>query len=635
MKTTFDNERQFAQKLSNIFLKLNSVKVKQSNNLAWAEVKNKELGFNFPKIFKGMDIFKEMMTFKGLLFHEIHHLKHTVNSKQYRYLPMRIKRLVQVLEDGRIETLGVLKYEKLADYFIFSVNNVLLEEKEAILNNHNNEIVNIYLLCYGRKIFWLDMKLLEKMREIMVTIYGHDIVSKVEQLIDEYQFEVSSNKRIKIAETIYQLLATAKANPDYNDGKGNNTQLDTGRGDPKTMSMDLKQLGDLLKKAKVVSIQIRKDLKDKTKDTKDQSQARLDSMAKAKEDIDNLKVKLDKTRDQMRSSKTDKTYEKKLKETNDIINEIEIKQDDVGSGAGFSPEGSMNLQLELGDMIDNKDDEQDELVDKNEQDLLQDLKSSGHSLDNVYADSSFDVTEDMELQSRELEKALKKLNTEMVKGYVGKQKSGRLNIKSFLNRKDRTDFRIFKKYMPDKIRETKILLNIYLDGSGSMNGEERWGKALKSMWVINDALNKDQNKVLAYQFSGGFEKFKDYDKPLTIPKMMGGGTYPSGAIKDSIPKIEKYKRTHSYSNVIDIIITDGEFDVGGKSDKQIGILNKLGHETILINISDEGRYVYRGTTSSHGAKHFIKLKYFEELVPELLTIFTKVKKALIKKVKVM
>lgn len=634
MKTTFDNERQFAQKLSNIFLKLKSVRVINDRNLAWANIKTKELGFNFLKIFKGIDLFKEMMTFKGLLFHEIHHLKHTVNSKQFRYLPMSIKRLIQVLEDGRIETLGVLKYEKLADYFIFSVNNVLLKEKEAILNNHNNEIVNAYLLCYGRKIFWLDMKLLEKMREIMITIYGKDIVSKVEQLIDEYQFEVSSNKRIKIAETIYQLLATAKANPDYNDGKGNNTQLDSGRADPKTMSMDLKQLGDLLKKAKTVSIQIRKDLKDKTKDTKDQSQERMDAMDKAKEDIDNLKSKLEKKTDQMRNSKTDKTYEKRLKEVNNLKDEIDIKQTDVGSGAGFSPEGSMNLQLQLSDMIDKKEDEQDELVDKNEEDLLHDLKSSGHSLDNVYADSSFDVTNDMELKSRELEKALKKLNTEMIKGYVGKQKSGRLNIKSFLNRKDRTDFRIFKKYMPDKIRETKILLNIYVDGSGSMRGEERWGKALKSMWVINDALNKDQNKVMAYQFSSNFEKFKDYDKPLTIPNMIGGGTYPASAIKDSIPKIEKYKRTHGYSNVIDIIITDGEFKVGAESDKQIEILNKLGHETILINISD-GRYGYRGTTSSHGAKHFIKLKYFEELVPELMTIFTKVKKALIKKAKVM
>ena len=159
-------------------------------------------------------------------------------------------------------------------------------------------------------------------------------------------------------------------------------------------------------------------------------------------------------------------------------------------------------------------------------------------------------------------------------------------------------------------------------------------KALKSMWIINDVLNKDQNKVMAYQFSTKYVRFKDYNKLLTIPRMIGGGTYPAGAIKDSILIIEKYKKTHGFANVIDIIITDGQFGVGGDSDKQIETLNKLGHETILINICNYG-YSYGGRSSNHGAKHFIRLNNFDELVPELMTIFTKVKKTLIKKAKVM
>ena len=116
MKISFDGERQFAQKLSNIFLGQKSVKVDRSwNPIACVNVKTKNMYFDFPRIFKDKDPLKEMMTFKGLLFHEIHHLKHTVNSKEYRFLPSNLQKLVQVLEDGRIETLAVLRYEKLAE----------------------------------------------------------------------------------------------------------------------------------------------------------------------------------------------------------------------------------------------------------------------------------------------------------------------------------------------------------------------------------------------------------------------------------------------------------------------------------------------------------------------------------------
>lgn len=636
MTTNFDNHRQFAQKLSNVFLQKTGIKVSYGRyNIAYVNVRKREISFDFPKIFSDDldNLFNEMMTFKGLLFHEIHHIKHTVNSKRYQSMGHKVQQLVQILEDGRIETLGVLRYQKLVDYFIYSVNNVLLKHKDQILKTPDTTIINDYILMYGRKLFWQDKEIIKKVREMCVLHFGHEITKKIEDYVDAYIFETKSEKRLDIAQEIYNLLLDNNIEQDFSDFKGTSSVLMTGRNDPKTMSKDMKEIEDMLPRAEQKNKEIGEQIQEETKDAKDGSGQIREEKEQIKKEVKDLRDKRDKAYDKRSEAKTDKTWEKWDDKADKLQKEVYEKERELRKS--FSPDGAEELAEELADMIESKQDEQDDLIEKNENDLVQDLKSVGHSLDGVFSDSSFMANPDMQMKSKQLEKSLKKLNTEMRKGYVKHQKTGKINARSFINRKNLADTKIFNKYLPDQIKKTKILCNIFIDGSGSMNGQDRWGKALKSLWVINEALNRDQNKILVYQFSSNYQRTKVYDKPLSIPRMLGGGTNPAPAIKDAIPLIEKYKAINGYTNVVDIIITDGDFDYGSQSDAQIMNLNKLGHETILINI--EGYRYYRSGTGTddrkkHKAKHYIELNDFDELVPRLTTIFTKIKKSLVRSV---
>ena len=170
MTRTYDGERLFAQRLSNAFLQKGNVSVKSVNDyIAYCHVRNKDIFFSFDQIFKSKEFktYKEFMTFKGLLFHEIMHLKFTKNPNYFKAKmnePL-FNQLAQSLEDGRIETLGIQDYEKLADYFNYSVNNVLLEDKEKMLQNKDNFLINAYILCYGRKLYFQNLDFLKELRE--------------------------------------------------------------------------------------------------------------------------------------------------------------------------------------------------------------------------------------------------------------------------------------------------------------------------------------------------------------------------------------------------------------------------------------------------------------------------------------
>ena len=644
MATNFDNHRQFAQKLSNVFLRKTGIRVSQGGyNIAYVNVRKREISFDFPKIFKSddvYDLFDEMMTFKGLLFHEIHHIKHTVNSKRYQSMGGVVQQLVQILEDGRIETLAVLRYNKLVDYFIYAINNILLKEKDRLLNGKGAGVINSYILMYGRKLFWQDKEIIKKVRELCVLNYGHKVVKQIEGLMDKYIYEPKSEIRLDIAEKIYEIIRDNEPKPEdmqFDDFKGTRSVLMTGRKDPKTMPEGMKEIEDDLKRAEKKNKEIASEIQESTKDAKDGSSQRQEMVEEDLKDLEKARANEDKLADKRSNAKTDKTWEKYDKKLDEARKERYDKQREIGHKS-YSPDGAEELKEELADMIDQKEEENEQIVEKNEQDLMQDLKSVGHSLDNVYSDSSFMPDTDMQMSAKQLEKSLKKLNTEMMKGYVKHQKTGKINARSFINRKNLADTKIFNKYIPDKIKKTKILCNIFIDGSGSMQGTDRWGQAVKSLWIINEALNRDQNKILVYQFSSNFELTKNYDKPLSIPRMLGGGTRPAPAIKDAIPRIEKYKAVNGYTNVVDIIITDGDFDYGGSSDKQISNLNRLGHETILINVGwYSGGYYNRSseevdTRKRHKAKHYIELNNFSELVPRLTKIFVKIKKSLVRNV---
>jgi hypothetical protein len=299
----------------------------------------------------------------------------------------------------------------------------------------------------------------------------------------------------------------------------------------------------------------------------------------------------------------------KIKDLEHELEEIKSGNDSLGS----------NLQNAVHSL---KEDNQ-RLIEENVRDLVSDAKELGIDLE-MSSDNTIEVTEDMHHQARQLELGLQKLINDLKAGYQRGHKSGKLNIRSFVNRKSPDDIKVFNKFVPDRLAETKILFNFFVDGSGSMMGHN-WDMAIRTCWIINEALNKDNNKVMCYQFGNkNFMKFKDYDEILKMPKFIEStSTEPSFAINHAIPHIQAYQREHDFKTVVDIILTDGGFD--NCEDSTFQKLNMMGHETIILNVKFF-------TSETHKAKHSIYVDKFEHLTPAMVQIFGRIKKGLVSKV---
>lgn len=611
---SYENEQEYAEKLANIILKQKNVTVKSGfQNIAYCKLKTKEIFFNFNKIFgtKG-NVFKQMMIFNGLAFHEMMHLKHTNRVKNLPTTNSYFAETMMMLEDGRIETLGVMAHEKMADFFNYAVNNVLLENKDSI--KKVEMALSMYILCYGRSIYFQDLDFLAFLRKTLIENFGKEMIEKVEGLVDKYIISITSKERVAIAFELYQLLMNKNVN--HNIMKGIYLENVIAKGsEAKGTSMDMQVLAKDMPKLDKVRNDIKEDLKDRTKDAKSKDR-KTEFETQKQEKLSELQKKKDEILSRMydNNPKTD-DERKKLSDMNDKINEerCNLNESNMNSGVGDD---------KIDDALKNIKKEQEKLVEKHEEQLKNTIRSIGHELDNVYSDSSFNETEEMINTAKDIENGMRKLSNELVKGYVPNNKSGKVNVRAFINRKSQTDFRVFSKFQPDKTKETKMLVNIFLDGSGSM--KYSFQRALNSCWILNEAMNKDKNKVMIYEFSSGFRVAKEYDKPFSVPNLLGGYTFPHYAINDAIPKIESYKRKNGYTFVVDIVITDGCFN--NTNDDCILRLNKLGHETILIGVGYSSSVTY-------GAKHVIFLNTFGELTTSLIRIFTMIKKKLVMKVR--
>ena len=626
--TLHRNERHFVQKLANVFLRTRKVRVHSIDTqdaVAFCNVVTKEMWFNFDDIFYRTiidnDKFRQMMVFKGLGFHEIMHLKFTPIERNVSISQIATK-IMGYLEDGRIETLGVMLHEKLADYFICAVDDILLKDKNAIIQNKDNWLIYAYILCYGRSIYFQDKDLLATMRSMIISIYGKEVADMIENSVNDYLPEKDVRVRIRIAESLAQFLVDKNIYPKL--GKGcpatttfiDTTNLQKDANDDK----DLKELEKDFPRLKDALGKIQKELQEKTKNVKDDKEKREASKEEQKKKIADLRQEIRDIDAKIYNEKEPLERGKLRSKSLDVQKHVLEEQ----KNSSYTPDNQKELQDKLDEQIAEKSKEQEKLTDTHKDDLTKDLMDIGQ-LSNAHSDNSFVVTDTMQMLAKRLENGLVKLNNELAKGYQDKNKSGRLNVRSLLNRKSIADARIFNRYQPDKLRLTKALVNIYLDGSGSMRGD--WQRVIGTCWIINEALNRDSNKVMIYQFSNNFELVKEYDMPLSVPKITGGNTHPELAIEHSIPIIEAYRRSKNFSFVVDIIITDGRFDDYTLGDCAIEKLNRLGHETIIIKVNDD--------PATHNAKHSMNLLNFDELVGSLTKIFIEIKKGLIAHAKVM
>lgn len=628
----------YAENTANIFLGVNSVKVDHSYNApAFVHVPTKRMFFNFARIFPDENkiTVKQMMVLNGLLFHETLHIKHTVRAKRFKNTMNHQQiNLMGCHEDGRIETLGILEYPKMADYFTFAVNEILLRDKSEI-GKDKSKLAEAYILCYGRLMYFPDMELVAQLRISMIKLYGIKMVEQLEQLIDEYIFEDSCLKRYAIVKKVYELLREKGAsvwNP-----KNSQDDILSKKDEKSRKTKQEKELEQVLKES--VS-----DKEDANKEMKDIMDDIMDSMdEKAIKEMQDLIDKIDKARSDLADKRhqageendIDKRKElwDKIDELEDEVKDLEVEIDNQIIEAQAQDEQKIQEQIE-----ENEEDNQI-LIEKNMVDLSNDIKTAQRLDGSVFSDDTFNVSSVMKQESKKLEKGLKELSTTLKSGYADRQTSGRLNVRRMFNRSNPTDMKVFTKFRPSRLAKSKMLINMFVDCSGSMRDVEydaegnrvatKWEIALDSCWVINDALNRDANKIMVYAFSTDYMQIKEYDGKLENKRPIMDLTYLAPSLVDAMPRIRGYQKANDFRNVVNIVITDGHLHDNVKSNNIFGQLEKAGHHNIMIGVG-----VTINPERYSNIHHVVNLHDFGELSGLLMKVFKTMKAKFVKEVKI-
>lgn len=604
------NEILFLSKLANTILENKDITISKTNEnvLAFCNLKKKEIFFNFNVIkYISKNQIERLILLKGLLFHEIMHLKHTTFSS--KRLSASIIHILDFLEEGRIETLGVLEYNKLIDYYVFLINNYLLTEGKKIFSNKNNLLLN-YILLYGRHHFYFSDFLVDFRKELILE-YGFDFIDLLENKIDDYISEKTDKKRIEIAEEIANLLLKKgvllnnKVYPERVIITSSNISNSETKSELDTM------MKEILNKTK----ELKKELNKKTKI----SQQEIEEYNKNKKLKEKRISELEKEKEKLlKECYDERVVSKRLKLSEKIYNiEKEIKKiGEYNQNKLTIPNTQLQNQQEL-------------IKEKINSDILFDIKNINNSNQTTPL-SNFNINENLIQKAKKLEKCFKKLNNHIKKRYVSNNLNGRINIKDYFQKMGKYGYinkpNIFYKFKEDRSKETKLLVNLFIDASGSMTNQDRWEKAINTAFVIHKALDKDKNKVLITIFSDDYHIIKDYDqKNFLKPSLLGGRTFISNALSEIFFISEKYKKQRGYKEVVNIIITDGYFDDFEQTKSELEKLEKLKHINILINVSYKGENLLN-------IKHFIYLDNFDLLADKLIDIFTKLKMNLIKKV---
>lgn len=636
-----DKEAIFAQRLANIILADSRIKVRNHNHiLACCDLKTKRMLFNFDKIFLSGDKasfsqkVQELMTFKGLAFHEIMHLRFTAKCKTIDMTKFE-RCIISALEEGRIETLGIYLYNKIADYFTYSANNVLLKDAKELFDTNGNQIIQSYLWCYGRKIYFPHMELIAQMRKVIIETYSVATADKLEEASDEYLLARTFKERRAIAIKLAKYLEDRNQMPnDFGESNLSDENIaDTSSDSEVGEGADMDELVDI-DSLKIIISKKNQKIRDMAKGAKSNQKKRDEFNAKKSENIDKLVKDRNKLLEKMyneQNAEKEKEIRGKLNTVNRQLNEANQSQMQPSRGAGKGINDLINEALKR------IKDEQEELVEKNTADISQDMRSIDMDYRKLNADRSFNVTESMTSASKSLERALKILSNDLVSGYQNHNKAGRLNVKSYINRKNVADVSVFNKWLPSRIQNTRLLVNIFVDGSGSMGycmndmyeggkAVTNWVKAVRTCWVINDALSKDNNKVMIYQFDSEYAVMKKYDEPFIVSSMLGGGTNPEGAMGNALPIIKNYARANKFRNVINVVITDGDFDSRFSVKQQFEKMNALNHETIVIRIGAGKKYNVVIDHKEVSAKHGLVFTSFNELTAQLSKIFVTIKR---------
>jgi hypothetical protein len=212
---------------------------------------------------------------------------------------------------------------------------------------------------------------------------------------------------------------------------------------------------------------------------------------------------------------------------------------------------------------------------------------------------------------KELVAVFKRLTNDLNSRYVRHQPRGQLDMRQLVRAQRTGDFqRVFKKYMPSRMDRMRLAATILIDGSGSMAGTA-FTTAINAAWSIAAALESINGKLAILEFGESYQsiELKTWSQRLGLaaPFLSSSDTDPTKALETARELLLKQRRTEHVDNLVNITVTDGEWNSSGNHHELLTQMNQDGISTVEIGITDPRDDAY----CAHGSAHVLQLSGYE------------------------
>lgn len=661
---SFEREANFFQKVDRILSGEIKIKVNAriSEELAWANIKEKSINLSLKRIFN--EVNKDKLRFitisKGLNYHELSHLLNTklFEKKLTQDLLREEFEIINSLEDGRIETIFSNKYPRTKKYFINCFHQIIHNYSKH--SPAQNPLV--FLSSQSRRLF-LDKKSLYTYEAIFNKTYGDEITTKIKFLIDEYLTSKNPNYQLEIAKKIFEIIRKktpqmgipqlsnqssikGETNQEYDEEDQQNIEeiINQTKNNPPTTKIDdlTKNIIDKINEQNKIQEKILEQEKKSRNNSKKAGEKRKE-ITKNNNDLGNLKKLLEQEKNKTKELQDQKKIDelnKKIKENNEEYKKLNAQRDnyDKKSSSENNKKYSLltkkgvsekELNKEIIKTINENNNEYEESISESEEETLNDVESiyqentigsgagSGKSNDENENTTPFIPADHHKLIAKKLSVTLRKIQNDKRKGYIEHQSIGKINIGRAMNFPKTADPKIFNKYEPDKNKQTRIGVIILIDRSGSMTGVA-YNQAFETAWTIDKAVTETGNKTIIIEFNQHHRVIKNFeDNKGNWNKRSGGDTDPTSALETAYILMNKANKRHKIKNWILYILTDGDWMNGSRRHEEIiKTFNKKEVETNLIFLTG-GYELKPEQVPSHHCKNKNVIKTIYELEPLL------------------
>ena len=532
----------------------------------------------FSTLLNGKIDFSNIAEVKGLNYHELAHM--FFSPRMTDKITKEIQKLANadsdywyafnILEDMRAESSIIHMYEKMLDYFTYTV-------LKYIVDNEDNDYDFTYMLLSGRYFLPIEMRLAT--RSMFAQAHGEKFTKNMEDIVKKYVSEVTYtsarydegyNLVIRFVEEVIKPMRskTGKALPKciggsthshhHNNGKkrtyqqGEHGNMTKG----KTQVLDQKDVKPFIKEL----IEAVEDLESKQMGTLGAS------AGKGKKDIQTVKSTNDN-----------------LAEILETIEQSSKFRDDVNI-----TKIAIAYKFEV---------------------ALDDMNISGISAKPTLVTPS---PTSLSLKAQ-IERYFRQLRIDLEQDWLRGRKSGSLDVNNLMKSRQVPSSKVFKKWKPSDEDSASAECVILLDMSGSMDSVAR--PTSEVMWILKQVLDKVQVRTTVLGFANQcyvlYQPNQKADRGQVPVFATGGGTSPKHAIKQAIKLLQKSDKANKFV----IALTDGSWE---NDDDEFKLTKQL------VDMVDSSNLLYYG--SYHWLERSLKQAKEKSEYQNSFTLFSNIER---------